>query len=164
MRACEDFATDLELFHDGELDPPAAQELELHLDHCASCRAEIAGLRALRIELARHDATHPELDLWSAIEARLPALDAELHPRLPWWRRLELGPWILRPFGAVMAFGAIAVVAVLARPSAPIDVVRSIDTSGRPVMVLPSTDDATIIWVMDDPSEDSGTGEAPSGL
>ena len=164
MRACEDFVTDLELFHDGELDPPAVRQLELHLGHCARCRAELEGLRELRLELERHDADHPHLDLWSAIEARLPAVDAELRPRLPWWRHLEFGPWILRPLGAVVAFSAIAVVAVVARPRAPIDVVRSIDTSGRAVMVLPSTDDATIIWVMDDPSDDAGSGETPSGL
>jgi anti-sigma factor RsiW len=164
VRACEDFVTDLELFHDRELDPSAVRQLELHLGHCASCRAELEGLRELRLELARHDADSPDPDLWSAIEARLPALDAELRPRLPWWRRLELGPWILRPLGVVVAFGAIAIVAVVARPRAPIDVVRSIDTSGLPVMVLPSTEDATIIWVMDDPSEDAGSGETPSGL
>lgn len=164
MRACEDFVTDLELFHDGELDPPAVRQLELHLGHCARCRVELEGLRELRLELERHDADHPHPDLWSAIEARLPAVDAELRPRLPWWRHLEFGPWILRPLGAVVAFSAIAVVAVVARPRAPIDVVRSIDTSGRPVIVLPSTEDATIIWVMDDPSEDAGTGETPSGL
>jgi anti-sigma factor RsiW len=155
---------DLELFHDGELDPPAAQRLELHLSHCASCHAELEALRELRRELVRHDAAHAPPDLWSAIEARLPALDGERSSEVPWWRRIEFGAWILRPLGAVAAFGAIAVVALLARSPAPIDVVRSIDASGHPVMVLPSTDDATIIWVMDDPSEDSGTGETPSGL
>jgi anti-sigma factor RsiW len=164
VRACEDFVTDLELLHDGELDSPAVRQLELHLSHCARCRAELEGLGELRHALERHDADHPYPDLWRAIEARLPALDAELRPRLPWWRRLELGPWILRPLGAVVAFGAIAVVAVVARPRAPIDVVRSIDTSGLPVIVLPSTEDTTIIWVMDDASEDAGTGETPSGL
>ncbi|HTF33631.1 MAG TPA: zf-HC2 domain-containing protein [Myxococcota bacterium] len=164
MRACEDFVTDLELFHDGELAPPAVHQLEHHLRQCASCRAELETLSELRRQLVQHDSATPHPDLWGAIEARLPALDSELHTPLPWWRRLELGPWILRPIGVVAAFGAIAAVVVLARPPAPIDVVRSIDTSGRPVMVLPSSDDATIIWVMDDPSEDSGTGETPSGL
>jgi anti-sigma factor RsiW len=164
VRACEDFATDLELFHDGELDPPAAHRLELHLGRCAACRDELEGLRALRHELVRQDASHPTPDLWSAIEGRLPFVDDELRPREAWWRRLELGTWILRPVGAVAAFGAVVLVAVLARPTAPVDVVRSIDAIGHPVMVLPSADDATIIWVMDDPSEDSGTGETPSGL
>jgi anti-sigma factor RsiW len=164
VRACADFVTDLELFHDGELDPPAVHRLERHLSQCASCRAELEALGELQRQLVQHDTATPHPDVWSAVEARLPALDAELRARLPWWRRLELGPWILRPLGAVTAFGAIAAVVVLARPPAPIDVVRSIDTSGRPVMVLPSADDATIIWLMDDPSEDSGTGETPSGL
>jgi len=164
VRACEDFATDLELFHDGELDPPAVHRLELHLAGCAACRDELEGLRALRQELARQDASHPTPDLWSAIEARLSPVDAEPGSREPWWRRFELGTRILRPIGAVAAFGAVALVAVLARPTAPVDVVRSIDASGHPVMVLPSADDATIIWVMDDSSEDSGTGETPSGL
>jgi hypothetical protein len=164
VRACEDFETDLELFHDGELDPAAVHRLELHLVHCARCRSALGGLAELRSELRRQDATHPNPDLWGAIEARLVLVDAERHPRRPWWRRLEPGIWILRPLGAVAAFGAVAIVAILAHPTAPIDVVRSIDASGHPVMVLPSTDDATIIWVMDDPSEDSGTGEAPSGL
>ncbi|HBZ68549.1 MAG TPA: hypothetical protein DEP35_01850 [Deltaproteobacteria bacterium] len=164
MRACEEFTTELELFHDGELGPPAVHRLERHLGECASCRAELEGLRELRLLLGQHDATVPQPDLWGAIEARLPAIDEELHARLPWWRRLEFGPWILRPLGAAVAFGAMAAVVVLARPPAPIDVVRSIDTSGRPVMVLPSSDDATIIWVMDDSSDDSGSGETPSGL
>jgi hypothetical protein len=163
VRACQDFASDLELFHDGELDPPAVARLELHLGCCAACRDELDGLRALRHELARQDASHPTPDLWSAIEARLPAVDEELRARVPWWRRFEPGTWILRPLGAVAAFGAVALVAVLARPTAPIDVVRSIDASGHPVVVLPSTDDATIIWVLDD-ADDSGTGETPSGL
>ena len=163
MRACQDFASDLELFHDGELDPPAAERLELHLGRCASCRDELEGLRALRHELTRQDASHPTPDLWGAIEARLSAVDAERKAREPRRRRFELGTWILRPLGAVAAFGAVALVAVLARPTAPIDVVRSIDVSGHPVMVLPSTDDATIIWVLDD-SDDTGTGETPSGL
>lgn len=162
MRACEDFATDLELLHDGELDPPGVERLQGHLSHCASCRAELEGLGALRVQLGRLDAAAPHPELWSAIEARLPALDATLHARPPWWRRLELGSWILRPLGALAAFAVVATVVVSARPPAPIDVVRSIEASGPPVMVLPSTDDATIIWVMDD--EDSSTGEAPSGL
>jgi len=163
VRACQDFANDLELFHDGELDPPAVERLELHLGRCGACRDELEGLRALQHELTRQDASHPTPDLWSAIEARLSAVDAELKAREPRWRRFELGTWLLRPLGAVAAFGAVALVAVLARPTAPIDVVRSIDASGHPVMVLPSTDDATIIWVLDDP-DDSGTGETPSGL
>jgi len=164
VKGCEDFATELELFHDGELDPPGVHRLERHLGHCARCRAELAALGELRRRLGQHDAEAASPDLWSAIEARLPALDAALRPRLPWWRRLELGPWVLRPLSAVAAFGAITAVVILARQPAPIDVVRSIDASGHPVMVLPSSDDATIIWVMDDPSEDSGTGETPSDL
>jgi hypothetical protein len=164
VRACEDFVNDLELFHDGELDPPAVDRLEVHLVHCAACQAGLDALRELRNELSRQDATHPSPDLWQAIEARLPLLDAGRPPRQPWRRRLEWGTWILRPLGAVAAFGAVAIVAILARPTPPIDVVRSIDASGHPVMVLPSTDDSTIIWVMDDPAEDSGTGETPSGL
>lgn len=73
----------LEAYLDGELDRAAVDELESHLGTCATCRAELAALEALRgalRALPRHRAPADLRAKLAGIEA-LPALQA---PRRAW--------------------------------------------------------------------------------
>ena len=69
MTTCQDFATDLELHHDGELDPPGVQRLERHLGACEACRARSGALSWLGAELRARDSVAPGPDLWASIDA-----------------------------------------------------------------------------------------------
>jgi anti-sigma factor RsiW len=164
VRTCQDFATDLELHHDGELDPPGVSRLERHLAACETCRARSDALAWLGTELRARDSAAPGPDLWASIAARLPELDAIAPHDAPWWRRLLVRPGLLRPLAATLAFATITGVLLLVRTPVPIDIVRSIDAKGRPVMVIPSSDEATIIWLIDDGGETLGSGDATKGL
>ncbi len=165
MTICQDFASDLELHHDGELDPPGVSRLERHLGSCEACRTRLQALSWLGTELRARDSAAPGPDLWTSIAARLPGLDAIAPHEAPWWRRVLLRPGLLRPLGAALAFATIAAVLLLVHTPAPIDIVRSIDAKGRPVMVMPSEGDATIIWLIDDGGEEApGSGDATTGF
>lgn len=159
MTACQRFEDRLEALHDGELGGLARWRVARHVARCTHCRAEMASLGAIA-SLVREEQSDamPGPDLWAAIAARLPAIDAELgHRTTPaarerparerrGWAAL-LGPL---PIGGLAA-ATIAFVLYLQLPAAAPrdDVVEELDTMGRPVAVLPSDDKSTIIWVLD---------------
>ena len=69
---CEQVATRLDEYVDGDLDEAAFQEIELHLAGCAECRQQERLLRALIAEAAAlPEEIRPARDLWPEMAARL---------------------------------------------------------------------------------------------
>lgn len=144
----------LHAYHDGELGRLARWLFERRLARSAELRTELQALEALGHWARELDETSgATADLWDAIALRLPAEDAR--------RREGAGDalsaparasWV-RPFAAVATAVAILIavaIGVLSRDTAPVGVVRWMDTGTRSVMVLQEDADTTIIWVLDD--------------
>ena len=87
---CQDYRSMITAHVDGELGPDQQKQLESHLATCASCRQELAEVRALKEELDMIKFTEPT--------------DAEL--KKYWgsiYNRLERGVgWILFSLGAIV--------------------------------------------------------------
>jgi len=161
VTACQKYEDRLEAFHDGELAGLARWRLARHVARCPDCGAEVGGLKTLA-GLVREEelGATPAPDLWVAIAARLPEIDADLARRAApaaavrparlrgRWAGL-LGPLPIGVGG--LAAAAIALVLWLRVPGVPPldDVVEELDAMGRSVAVLPSDDKSTIIWVLD---------------
>jgi len=161
MTACQRYQDRLEAFHDGELAGFLRWRMARHLTSCPHCRSEVEELGEIA-ELVREEelAATPAPDLWAAIAAGLPAIDAEIERRAASAAALhparERKGWasLLRPLPiGVGGLAAAAVVFVLwlrvLGPPVRDDVVEELDAMGRPVVVLPSDDKSTIIWVLD---------------
>ncbi|RME74513.1 MAG: hypothetical protein D6776_05155, partial [Planctomycetota bacterium] len=69
--ACAQVADALAGYHYGELDPDEERVLELHLEGCERCRAELARLRALVAQLDRLPVPLPSAAEWSRLELEL---------------------------------------------------------------------------------------------
>ena len=161
MKACQRTQDRLEAFHDGELAGFLRWRMARHLTSCPHCRSEVEDFGAIA-EIVREEelAAMPAPDLWAAIAAQLPAIDAELERRAApaaalrparerkGWAAL-LGPLPIGVGG--LAVAGVAIVLWLRLPGSPVrdDVVEELDTMGRSVVVLPSDDKSTIIWVLD---------------
>ncbi len=142
---------DLHAYCDGELTGLARWRVSRWLARSGEARRELEiltlGAEWSR-EVDREAASGP--DLWQAISARLPAIDAA---------RVEgdgasSGAW-LRVLGlsVAAAAGAAALAFFLLSPqTGGTQAVRWLDTGGRPVLVLEG--EATIIWLLDAPSSD----------
>ncbi len=87
----------LEAYHDGELRGLRLRQVEVHLAHCATCRAELERLRALTTLLHESPAAEnlmPPERFVAQVGLRLPR-----RPAQPAWQRtLETG-WRLVPLG-----------------------------------------------------------------
>jgi anti-sigma factor RsiW len=46
MTACS-YSDKVGAYHDGELDPSARMQMEIHISHCRTCAAELASLKAM---------------------------------------------------------------------------------------------------------------------
>ena len=95
-------------YHDGELHGRCLQQVEAHLAHCATCRAELEGLQAMSALLQESPAvegfTPPERFV-AQVGLRLPRRPAE-----PAWKRaLETG-WRLIPLGLLGAWAFVQAV------------------------------------------------------
>ncbi len=89
-------------YHDGELQGRRLRQVEAHLAHCATCRAEMEGLRALTMLLQEsplpEGLARPERFV-AQVGLRLPR-----RPTQPAWKRaLETG-WRLVPVGLLGAW------------------------------------------------------------
>jgi anti-sigma factor RsiW len=88
---CSDISTRLDDYLDGALPPDQVRQVEEHLAGCDRCRAELAGLRSILADARTLPRTVlPSKDLWSGIEARLPApapAVLPLRPRRPLLQR-----------------------------------------------------------------------------
>jgi len=104
----EHVTTWLGAYHDGELRGLRLRQVETHLAHCATCRAELERLRALATLLqespAAENLTPPERFV-AQVGLRLPR-----PPQRPVWQRaLEIG-WQLAPLGLLGAWVFVQVV------------------------------------------------------
>jgi anti-sigma factor RsiW len=94
---------------DGDLEAGAAAQVEAHLDACASCRAVLADLEALRGALAGLGDVEPAHDLWGAISVRHHEEANRRRARLRW----------LWPSLAMAAAAAFALVVLVPRGEPP---------------------------------------------
>lgn len=159
MSACERIAPWLDGYHDGELGVLRRSRIRWHLAGCSGCRDELAALDDAG-SWVRAALDIPPPDLWSGIQLRLPAeRSAEAarrasEPASP--RRMRPALAFAMPTLGV-ALASAALVLTWNGPGGltwfapdPASVVRSLNTHGRPVMVLDGPDDPTVIWLMDD--------------
>jgi anti-sigma factor RsiW len=149
---------DLHAHHDGELGWLSRWRVARRLARDAAARREVASVAELGSLLREQAAAESAPDLWAGIEARLataprPApLEADDASPAP-------APWLPAWLGAGLAAASVAGVmasGVLAGDAAPVGSVRWIDANRKPVMVLQDDRDATIIWVIERPTETSG--------
>ena len=154
MRTCERLGPLLDAYHDGELRGPRRWQVRRHLGGCDSCRETLAEIEPLGRWVRELTGPVEAPDLWAGVERRLPARSRAA--TVPLRRRI-------RPAFTMPALGA-AVAALLVGAltlGGPADwtglfgttsqtVVHSLNTHGRPVMVLNGPDDETIIWLMDE--------------
>jgi anti-sigma factor RsiW len=99
-------------YYDGQLGGRRLRQVEAHLAHCATCRAELESLRALAVLLqegpAAENLTSPERFV-AQVGLRLPR-----RPERPAWQRaLETG-WRLVPLGLLGAWAFVQTVFVVA--------------------------------------------------
>lgn len=117
-QACPDWADRLHSFADGELDALHSLEVERHLAGCAACRDALSDLRALREKVGQTQVRWAMPDAArSAVMAALAAESARDH-RLAKAASakgalLDRGWAVLRRWGAVPTFAALAAVVVL---------------------------------------------------
>ena len=115
----ERYAELLNDFVDDRLTPELRTELEAHLDQCAECRHEVAGLRSLLVEAGRLPRSiEPPGDLWPAVAGRLGAGNRRRRP-------------FLRPRYAVAAVALLAVVFSLTQ----VRTKKARERTARPVAV-----------------------------
>lgn len=155
MSACERIGPRLDAYHDGELGRLRRLQIRRHVARCEACREELdalAGIGAwVRESLA--DAP-PPADLWDELRWQLPARRPQPEAPARSWR-LPSVTFGMPALGAGVVAAGVALSVLLGPPqlfeSATRTVVRSLNTHGRPVMVLDGPGDATIIWLMDEP-------------
>ncbi|HVP27850.1 MAG TPA: zf-HC2 domain-containing protein [Myxococcota bacterium] len=173
MTSCQLFETDLEALHDGELSRDGAAALRRHVAECTRCAAALARLEAIGSALRERADPAPATDLWRGLAPRLAAIDQQLEEvrrvRRPMgaavvrpsrWRRF--GP----PLAAAAALGGLTLLVFGRTPAARAqDVVRSLDTFGAPVVVLPDDGDrgSTVIWLLDGAEGDAEEGPDARG-
>lgn len=99
-------------YHDGELRGLRLRQVEAHLAHCTTCRAELESLRSLTVLLQEsptaENLTPPERFV-AQVGLRLPR-----RPERPAWQRaLEIG-WQLTPLGLLGAYAFAQTVFIVA--------------------------------------------------
>ena len=155
MTRCDRIGAWLDGYHDGELGMLRRWQVGRHVARCAGCRAELDSLLQLG-DWLRESTTAPEPNLWPGVVARLPSVaSAERPAPVRRWRPRLTTPVLGGAF-AVVAAGVLLVRPELVSLVSPVvvptaGVVRSLDTHGRPVMVLEGKKDApaTVIWLME---------------
>jgi anti-sigma factor RsiW len=158
MSACERIGPFLDAYHDGELGPLRRWTVRRHVGRCPECREDLAALGGIGawVRDASAAETEPAPDVWSDIRWRLPARRPQPDPsRSPDRLRPGRAAFGMPALGAGVVAAAAALLVLVGPPelfgSAAGSVVRSLNTHGRPVMVLEGAPgDATIIWLMDD--------------
>lgn len=166
MSACERIGPLLDAYHDGELGRLRRWMLQRHLDGCPGCRQELVELAGVGSWVREStDAARPP-DVWSEICWRLPDRGASAAPAARRRQRRGRAGFGFPALGAGVVASAIALLVLVGPPelfrSQAGSVVRSLNTHGRPVMVLDAPGDATIIWLMDD--EGVQSAEDASGV
>lgn len=160
MSACERIGPRLDAYHDGELGRLRRWSVRRHVAACPGCRAELAALRGVGawVREAVDAAPAPDPDLWSELRWRLPARTADPPARSRRDDAARARPgraaFGMPVLGAGVVAASLALLVLVGPPDlfgkAAGTVVRSLNTHGRPVMVLHKPDEATIIWLMDE--------------
>jgi anti-sigma factor RsiW len=155
MSACDRIGPVLDAYHDGELGFLRRWTVRRHLDGCPDCRDELAALGGIGTWVRDAVDSGPAPDVWGDIRWRLPARRPQ-----PGAARSEEGlpgraAFGMPALGGGVVAAAIALLVLVGPPElfgpAAGSVVRSLNTHGRPVIVLDGAPgDATIIWLMDD--------------
>ena len=70
--SCEDMLIAQMAVADGEEPGVSKEQLTAHIAGCANCQAELTQSKALDQVLAGHTLAEPRVDLWPAIESRIP--------------------------------------------------------------------------------------------
>jgi len=158
MSACQRIGPLLDAYHDGELGRLRRFRVRRHVARCDGCREELDALAGIGAWVRESlEAARPP-DLWEELRWQLPARRPQPEPTMR-ERVGRVGParaaFGIPALGAGIVAAGVALSVLLGPPrlfeSATRTVVRSLNTHGRPVMVLDGPDDATIIWLMDDP-------------
>ncbi len=154
---------DLDLYYDGELRGFRKWRFERLLRRNPGLQRDLE-TRGQLGALLRDAAPEPEApDLWAGIAAEIAATSraeaaAEPSSWLPWLQPLRLGP--------VLVGAAAALFLMVPASEDPVvqaqGVVRSIVSKGKPVVVLDDSEEATIIWFMDNDVE--ATEEVVDGV
>lgn len=154
MSACERIGPLLDGYHDGELGRLRRWTVRRHLDGCPGCREELAAIGGVGAWVRDAIDAAPVPDVWNDIRWRLPARRPAAAPAKAARRLPNRATFGFPALGAGVVASAIALLVLVGPPelfgSAAGNVVRSLNTHGRPVMVLEGPGDATIIWLMDD--------------
>ena len=144
-------------YHDGELGALARWRFERRLARSAKLRLQLDDLREVGSATRQSQPASSSPDLWDAIALRLPAADAQREA--PQQSAGPLVGWLSahRPLAAVAATAALAVALVLGiigeGPGTHPGVISWLDTGGRSVMVLEDQSNATIVWLLEAPTE-----------
>ena len=155
----------LHAYHDRELGSFRRRRFERLLARSPELRRELEVLQLAGRLVREVDAEAAVPDLWDAIAGRLPAVGAESAREAPGTR--ERGPerwrwsWSLgeawaRPAAAAAAVVAAVAAGLLVWPAGtppPGGSIRWLDAGNRSIMVVEDDADATIIWLLDSPSE-----------
>ncbi len=164
----------LDLYHDGELRGLQRWRFERLLRRNSGLRRELAVRGELGALLREASAATGEPDLWAQLAPQIakqprpdPAVKAAPIPRVSgsWLSPLRIGPVLAGAAAAAALYLAPVAPTTepVARTTAHRGVVRSIQSQGRPVVVLEGAEEATIIWLMDregeaDLEEEQGDG------
>jgi len=165
MTSCDRIGPWLDGYHDGELGLLRRWWVARHLAGCSGCRSELSGLLQLG-DWMRESSAVREPDLWPGVVARLPSVQTRPSPVASATPVRRWRPRLSTPvLGGAFAVAAASVLLVrpdlsnlLTTPVAqPAGVVRSLNSHGRPVMVLEGQKDAatkdagaTVIWLMEE--------------
>jgi hypothetical protein len=146
----------LHAYHDGELRGLGRWRFERRLLRSSELRAELEALRQLGVWTREAESDGPIADLWDHIALRLPAIDAQ-RAESPRRSIREFAAASARPLTALALTGALALalfLGIIPDGSSPAPgVISWLDTGGRGVMVLEDQGGATIVWLLDPPSE-----------
>ncbi len=152
----------LHAYHDGELGPVGRWRMRRLLAHDTAAREELAGFGVLGDLLRESEASAETPDLWPGIVTQLPHRGAARDAALGAERDAALGaerdaaPWLRRwaPAGlAAAAFATVLAVSLVEDDASDARSLRWLDAGGRSVSVLQDDREATIIWIMDTPGE-----------
>ncbi len=164
MRSGEERGSALQAYHDGELRGLRLWWWTWRLRRDPALRAELRALHSISDWVRGSQPEPSPPPLWNTLAPRLATVDAEVagvqrqtsSPLWSWrWSFLALPV-------SVAAIVILALFFVLSHPqSSQAGVVRSLDTRGHRILVLSLSEDTTVIWVLDAPSEGSaGDGDA----
>ncbi len=143
MSECE-FQNKVGPYADGELLPPAAGEIELHLKTCPRCQASLARVQALDALVANsRDAHIPQITL------------ARLHQHVDRLSTKSIRHMAetLAAIAAVILISSVAWLAVLSETSSPAEAdtwQMAAATSQSPEQIAQSTEDQLAMWIAQD--------------